>query len=319
MKAAIRRTYGPPEAIKIEEIERPIPKEEEVLVRVYATTVNRTDCAVLTGKPYIMRLFTGLFKPSKPIPGTDFAGQVEAIGEKVTDFKIGDRVWGFNDEGLASQAEYMTFSTKKAISLMPDKISYEEGAASLEGAHYAINFLNKVKLEDGQKILINGATGAIGSALLQIIKTHNIFVTAVCNTKNIALIKSLGADKIYDYTQEDFTQDKEKYDFICDAVGKSRFSKCKPLMKPGAIYISSELGKNGENPFLAIFTKFFGKKRVIFPFPTNIKKSLLFMKNLIEQGKFKAVIDREYPLEQIAEAYTFVASGQKTGNVIIKM
>lgn len=317
MKAVIRRTYGPPNLVKVEEVPPPIPKDNEVLVRVHATTVNRTDCAVVTGKPFIMRLFTGLFKPSRPIPGTDFAGKIEAVGKSVTSFKVGDKVWGFNDEGCSTQAEYMVFPEKKAIALMPENISFQQAAASIEAAHYARNFLNKVDIKDGQKILINGATGAIGSAMLQFIKTHDISVTAVCNTPNIELVKSLGADKIYDYLKEDFTQDDEKYHFIFDAVGKSTFGKCKHLLLPGGVYISSELGPNAQNPFLALITPLIGNKKVGFPLPTDIKKSLEYSKNLIHQGKFKAVLDRTYTMDQIAEAYEYVASGQKTGNVIL--
>ncbi|MCL4161062.1 UNVERIFIED_CONTAM: hypothetical protein GTU68_061510 [Idotea baltica] len=317
MKAVIRRAYGPPNIVKMGEMPTPIPKDNEVLIRVHATTVNRTDCAVVTGQPFIMRFFTGLLKPNRPVPGTDFAGEIEAIGKNVTSFKIGDKVWGFNDEGYSTQAEYTAFPEKGAITLMPENTSFEQAAASIEAAHYARNFLNKVELKAGQKILINGATGAIGSALLQFIKAHDIFVTAVCNTPNIGLIKALGADKIYDYLQEDFTQDDEQYHYIFDAVGKSTFGKCKHLLLPGGVYISSELGPNAQNPFLALITPLIGDKKVVFPLPTNIKDSLEYSKNLIQQGKFKAVIDRTYQMDQIAEAYEYVNSGQKTGNVIL--
>jgi NADPH:quinone reductase-like Zn-dependent oxidoreductase len=317
MKAAIRRTYGPIDNLKIESVEKPTAKDNEVLIRVYATTVNRTDYAVLTGKPFVMRFFTGLLKPKLPIPGTDFAGIVEAVGKKVKSFKVNDKVFGFNDQGLSSQAEYMVFPEDGAMTKIPDNISYEQAAASLEGAHYAYNFINKVNLKAEHKILINGATGGIGSALLQFLKYYNIYVTAVCDTKNLELIKSLGADRIYDYTKEDFTNDDEKYDFVFDAVGKSTFAKCKPLLKKGGVYISSELGPMVQNPFLALTTKVIGDKKVIFPIPSDIKRSILFIKDLLEKEKFKPVIDRKYPLENIGEAYSYVASGQKTGNVII--
>jgi NADPH:quinone reductase-like Zn-dependent oxidoreductase len=319
MKAAIRRTYGPSDHLKIEIVEKPVAKDHEVLIRVYATTVNRTDCAVLTGKPFIMRFFTGLFKPRLPIPGTDFAGCIEAAGKNVTTFKLGDRVCGFHDQGLGSQAEYMVFPEEGAMTKIPDVLGYPQAAASLEGAHYAYNFINKLTLKAGQKILLNGATGAIGSALLQFLKYYNTYVTAVCNSQNIALIKNLGADKIYDYSKEDFTKDDEKYDFVFDAVGKSTFATCKPLLKESGIYVSSELGPMAENVFLALTTKIAGNKKVIFPLPTDIKGSIRFITGLIENEKFKPVIDRQYPLENIAEAYRYVASGQKTGNVVITM
>ena len=317
MKAAIRRLYIPPESLTVEEIEKPSPKAKEILVRVYATTVNRTDCAVLTGKPYIMRLFLGARKPRNPIPGTDFAGVVEAVGSEVSKFKPGDKVWGFSDEGIGSQAEYMCISEKKPIGHIPEGLGFEEAAASLEGAHYALNFLNKVDIQPEQNILVNGATGAIGSAMVQILKYRGVRVTAVCNTPNIETIKDLGADRIIDYLVEDFTRDSERYDHVFDAVGKSTFGRCKPLLKEGGAYISSELGPNWENPFLAIRTSLGAKKKVKFPLPSNVSKSIAYIKDLIEQGKFKPLIDRTYPLTRIAEAYEYVSSGQKTGNVVI--
>lgn len=318
MKAAIRRKYGSFENIKVETVEKPYPKDHEVLIKVCATTVNRTDCAVAAATPFVMRFFTGLLKPKLPILGTDFAGIVVAIGQKVTTFKVNDKVFGFNDQGLSSQAEYMVFPEDGAMALIPNNITFQQAAASLEGAHYAFNMINKIKLNTSQRILINGATGGIGSALLQMLKYHKIYVTAVSDTKNLELIKNLGADKIYDYTKEDFTQYTDKYDFVFDAVGKSTFGKCKPLLKQGGAYISSELGPNMENLYLALFTKVVGEKRVIFPIPLDIKASIRFIKELLEKGKYKPVIDdRKYSLETINEAYKYVASGQKTGNVVI--
>jgi NADPH:quinone reductase-like Zn-dependent oxidoreductase len=319
MKAAIRRSYGLLSNLKIETVEKPAARDNEVLISVYATTVNRTDYAIVTGKPLVMRFFTGLLKPKLIIPGTDFAGRIGAVGKNVKSFKVNDKVFGFNDQGLGSQAEYMVLSADEAITIMPDNITYKQAAASLEGAHYAYNFINKINLKAGHKVLLNGATGAIGSALLQFLKYYNTSVTAVCNTKNIELIKSLGADKIYDYTQEDFTEDEEKYDFVFDAVGKSTFAKCKPLLKPGGVYISSELGPMAQNIFLPLTTKVFGNKKVIFPIPSDIKASMQFITDLLEKGRFKPVIDREYTLENIGEAYKYVATGQKTGNVVISV
>ena len=319
MLAVTRTKYGPPELLRIKEVDKPTPKGNEVLVRVYATTVNRTDCSILWGKPFLIKFATGLFKPKSPIPGTDFAGRVEAIGKNVQSFKVGDRVWGFNDQGLASHAQYMTIREDKALSIIPDHISYEQAAASPEGAHYAYNCITKIKLEAGQKVLVNGASGAIGSSAVQLLKHFGIDVTAVCNTKNLALVKSLGADRVIDYTKEDFTRDDQKFHFILDTVGKSTFGKCKPLLLPGGVYISSELGPRWENIYLPIITAITGGKKVIFPVPVNIKRSIALIKNLLEQGKFKPVIDRKYPLEKIAEAYNFVVTGQKTGNVVISL
>lgn len=319
MKAATRTKYGQPEVLEIKSIEKPIPKKNEVLVRVHATTVNRTDCGILRGKPYAIRAFVGFFNPRDLVPGTDFAGQIEAIGASVTGFKVGDRVFGLYDEGLRSQAEYMTIREDKALTIIPEGITYEESVASAEGAHYAYNFITKVPLKKGDKVLVYGATGAIGSAAVQLLKHMGAYVTAVGNTKNMALIKSLGADKTYDYLKEDFTQDEEKYRFIFDAVGKSSFPICKHLLTPKGIYISSELGPHAQNLYLPLLTWFGGKKRVIFPLPISCKRSILFMAELLELGAFKPVIDRSYSLEQISEAYEYVLTGQKTGNVILFM
>lgn len=317
MKASIRRNYCLPNQIKIEDIEKPIPKDNEVLIKIYATTVNRTDCANLTAQPFIMRFVLGLFKPRKVILGTDFAGEVISIGQNIKSFKVGDKVFGFNDTGSESQAEYTT-SIEQNLFRIPNNIDYKQAAASLEGANYAYTFIHKVKILPGQRILVNGATGGIGSALLQFLKQYDVKITATCNTKNIELIKSLGADKIYDYTREDFTTDKDKYDFIFDAVGKSTFGKCKPLLKAKGIYISSELGPYSQNIFYSLSTTVLSKK-VIFPVPYSKHKTIPYISNLLEDGKFKPVIDREYLLEDISKAYEYVISGQKTGNVIINI
>lgn len=317
MKAVLRAKYGSSDVLSVGKIEKPTPKNQEILVRVYVTTVNRTDCGILRGKPFLIRFFTGLFKPSSQIPGTDFAGQVEAVGKNVTEFKIGDKVWGFNDNGLASHAEYLTINESNAIAVIPESVDYDTMVSCGEGAHYAYNFINKVNLTKGTKVLVNGATGAIGSSAVQLLKYYGAYVTAVGNTKNIDLIKSLGADKVIDYQKEDFTDDVEKYHFIFDAVGKSTFGKCKHLLLPKGIYISSELGSNAENVYLPLTTKLFGNKRVIFPIPKNCKRSVLLLTQLIKENKFKAVIDRSYSMNQIKEAYTYVESGEKTGNVIV--
>lgn len=318
MKAALRSKYGPPEVLSIQELGIPTPKDNEVLVKVYAATVNRTDCGMLWAKPFIMRFFTGLFKPKYPGIGTDFAGKIEAVGKNVTTFKVGDRVWGFNDSGKGTHAQYITQRENGPVLTIPDNISYEVAAASAEGAHYAYNCIRKAKLKAGQNVLVNGATGAIGSACVQLLKYFGATVTAVCNTKNIELVKSLGADRIIDYEKEDFTKDNQKYHFIIDAVGKSTFAKCKPLLHPGGVYIPSDLGPGNQNIYLPLTTRFSSKK-TIFPIPTNIKKSLALIKTLLESNQFKPVIDRRYPLEKIAEAFTYVDSGQKTGNVILNL
>jgi len=319
MKAIVRTKYGPPEVLSIREMEVPAPKDDEVLIRVFASTVNRTDCGILWGKPYLIRCFTGLLKPSSLVPGTDFAGKVEAVGKNVSAFKAGDRVWGFNDEGLGSHAQYFTLRENKAILHIPEDFTYEQAAACAEGAHYAYNFITKVKLQPGQKVLVYGATGAIGSAAVQLLKSMGVYVTAVCHRDQVELVKTLGPDKVIDYTAEDFTKHGEEYDFVFDAVGKSTFGNCKPLLSKKGIYISSELGPGWENLFLGIAAPLMRGKKVIFPVPVNIKRSMRVVQELAQQGKFKPLIDRRYSMEQIADAYRFVASGKKIGNVILDL
>jgi len=319
MKAIVYTKYGPPEVLQLKEIDKPTPKKDEVLVRVYATTVNRTDCATVRAKPFFMRLVTGLFRPHKSITGTDFAGKIESVGEDVISLKVGDKVFGFDDVGLESHAEYLTLSEHEALLTLPENMSYKQAAASSEGTHYAYNFINKVNLERNQRVLVNGATGAIGSAEVQLLKYFGANVTAVCATKHIELVKSLGADKVIDYTKEDFTQDEQKYSFVFDTVGKSSFAKCKPILESGGVYISSELGWMYQNLYYSFFTSFIGNKKVKFPVPVDIKRSLRLVKKLTVKGKFKAVIDREYTLEKIVDAFNYVESGQKIGNVVITM
>jgi NADPH:quinone reductase-like Zn-dependent oxidoreductase len=319
MKAIIYTRYGPPDVLELKEVDKPLPAANQILVKVKAATVNRTDCAVLRAKPFVMRFGTGLLKPKNPIMGTEFAGIVEAVGDAVTLLKSGDRVFGFDDMGVNSYAQYLTIAENKGVEVMPDNINYEQAAASLEGAHYAYNMINKTRLTSGQKVLVNGASGGIGSAAVQLLKYFGAYVVAVCGTKNLELIKSLGADKVIDYTTEDFTKAGEKYDFIFDAVGKSSFGRCRPLLNKGGVYISSELGWMAENIFLALVTPLLGGKKVIFPIPKNIKGSISLIKKLIEEQKFKSVIDRTYPLEQIADAFRYVETGQKTGNVVISL
>jgi NADPH:quinone reductase-like Zn-dependent oxidoreductase len=324
MKSVIYTKYGPPEVLQLKEVAKPTPKDDEVLVKVYATTVNRTDSATIRAIPFFARIVTGLFKPKKQTPGTEFAGKIEEIGKKATSLKVGDRVFGFDDQGSGAHAQYLKISEDNAVTI-PANISYEQAAASSEGAHYAYNMINKVNLKSGNKALVNGATGAIGSAAVQLLKYFDVYVTAVCNTKNIELVKSLGADRVIDYTKEDFTKDEEKYNFVFDAVGKSSFAKCKLLLQPDGIYSSSDLGYMAQNIFLPIITPITSNlpgqsgKKTIFPMPVDVRGSLLLIKKLIEEGKFKTVIDRSYSFEEIVEAYRYVGKGQKTGNVIINV
>ena len=318
MKAAIRTKYGSPvEVLNIKEIDKPTPKEDEVLIKVYAASANRSDYHVLTGKPFFMRFFTGLFRPRLIVTGSDFAGQVVATGSAVTTFKTGDRVMGFGGVlCIGSHTEFITFPESKGIVLMPADITYEQAAGCLEGAYYAAAGLNELKPTAGQKALVYGATGAIGSADVQFLKYYGLYVTAVCGSEHLELVKSLGADKVIDYQTQDFTKDEERYDYIIDAVAKTGFLKCKHLLKKNGIYTSSG---GFEYLLWSLFTKITGGKKVLFMPPKDIKGNLEFIKRLVEEGKFRPVIDRTYPLEKIAEAFTYVGTHQKIGNVIIKI
>jgi len=317
MKAAVRIIYGPPkEVLTIKEIDEPTPGNDEVLIRVYAASANRTDYHVLTGKPNFMRLFTGLSKPRLTITGSDFAGEVEAIGPAIKTFKVGDKVMGFGGVFcIGSHTEYITFPESKGIVLMPDSITYEQAAGCLEGSYYSAAGINYLKPAAGQKALVYGATGAIGSAYVQFLKYYGLYVTAVCGGENIELVRSIGADKVIDYKTQDFTKDEERYDYIFDAVDKTGFLQCKPLLKKNGIFSSSG---GFENLAWALITKFSGKKVLFIP-PKDIKGNLGFIRKLIEEGRFRPLIDRTYPLDKIAEAFTYVGTGQKIGNVIITM
>jgi NADPH:quinone reductase-like Zn-dependent oxidoreductase len=320
MKAAFRSKYGLADVLSIQEFEIPIPKDDELLIRVYATTVNRTDCHILWGKPLIMRLFTGLFKPRLAVTGTDFVGQIEAIGSTVKSFKVGDKVMGFCGVfGCGSHAQYFTLPEAKALKaviIMPENITYDQAAACIEGAFYALNCVLTMNPKAGQKALVIGATGAIGSSTVQFLKLYGTHITAVCKGENSELVRSLGADKIIDYTTDDFTKDSEKYDFVFDSIGKNSFFKCKSLLKKKGMFTSSG---GFENLFLVLITPLLGGKKVVFRSPKNIKEGLIFIRDLIEKGNFKPFIDRKYPLEKIGEAFEYVGTGQKIGNVIITM
>lgn len=319
MKAIVYTKYGPPEVAKLMEVDKPIPKDNEVLVKVYASTVNRTDAGFRSAEYFISRFWSGLLRPNNQILGCEFAGIIEEIGQGVTTFKKGDKVFGYNDKTWGGHGEYLTIAESDAITYLPGNLNFDEAAPIAEGAHYALNNIKASKIESGQNALVYGATGAIGSAAVQLLKHFGIKVTAVCNSKNVALVKSLGADVVIDYQTQDFTKTDDRFHFIFDAVGKSSFGQCKPLLTEKGIYISTELGRHAENIFFAITTPVWGGKKVLFPIPTINKEDVIFLKELVEKGEFKPVIDRQYKLDQIVAAYKYVESGQKTGNVVIKI
>jgi NADPH:quinone reductase-like Zn-dependent oxidoreductase len=319
MKAAVHTRYGPPEVVQVTEIDKPTIKADELLIKVHATTVNRTDCGFRAGKPFIVRFFSGLTKPRATVLGNEFAGVVEAIGSDVSSFKVGDRVFGYNDSQFGAHAEYLSIPESKPLAAMPENLAFEQVAPSTEGSHYALSFIRTAKIQDGQDVLVYGATGAIGSAAVQLLRGLGANVTAVCSTEYVELVKGLGAERVIDYTVQDFTKDWESYDVVLDAVGKSSFGQCKPLLKPTGLYLSSDLGPHSQNPILALITPIIGGKVVKFPIPRQDQDMARHFKELIESGKFKPVIDRTYPLEQIVEAYEYVEKGQKIGNVVISI
>jgi NADPH:quinone reductase-like Zn-dependent oxidoreductase len=319
MKAVVRTKYGPPDVLRLGEVERPIPKADEVLVRVHATTVNRTDCGVLRAKPFFIRFFYGLRKPKHRTLGNEFAGQVAEVGSDVDSFAVGDRVFGYNDATFGAQAEYLAVPQEGMLATIPVGMTYEEAAPTAEGAHYALGILRKARVASGQRVLVYGATGAIGSAAVQLAKHFGATVTGVCRTERVDLVTSLGADRVIDRTKEDFTKAGQEYDLVLDAVGMRSFRACKKLLKPGGIYCSTDLGFLAQNPVLALWTARFGSRKVIFPIPTTSRADMDFLNGLIEAGEFKPIIDRRYPLEQIVEAFRYVEQGHKTGNVVVTL
>jgi NADPH:quinone reductase-like Zn-dependent oxidoreductase len=319
MKAAVHTSYGPPEVARISEVEKPAAKDNEVLVKVHATTVNRTDCGLRAAEPFVNRFFTGLIRPRVTVLGNEFAGEVEAVGSGVTSFEVGDRVFGYNGSRFGAHAEYLAIPEDGSVATMPANVTFEEAAPSTEGSHYALSLIRKAKIRSGQGVLVNGATGAIGSAAVQLLRRLGADVTAVCDTENVELVRGLGAGRVIDYTAEDFTKDEQTYDVVLDAVGKSSFGRCKRLLKPGGIYLSSDLGPLSQNPILSLITPLFGGKRVMFPIPRDDQDMVRYFKGLVESGEFKPLIDRRYPLDQIVQAYRYVETGQKIGNVVISV
>ncbi|MFB2119920.1 NAD(P)-dependent alcohol dehydrogenase [Parapedobacter sp. 2B3] len=317
MKAAKYTRYGPPEVVSVVETDKLQPGPNEVLIKIHATTVNRTDCGFRSAEYFVSRFWSGLFRPHTTVLGNEFAGEIAAVGEEVTLFHIGDRVFGYDDSRFGGHAEYKVVAENSTLSLIPDCVAYHEAAPITEGAHYALANIRAAKVKAGQQVLVNGATGAIGSAAVQLLRYFGAYVTAVCATPHVDLVKHLGADVVVDYLATDFTRTNQKFDFIFDAVGKSSFRQCKPLLEKNGIYVSTELGKNGENVPLAILTPIFGGRKVIFPIPGFNTEDIQLLGKLVTEGHFKPVIDRRYSLNQIVDAYRYVETGQKIGNVVI--
>jgi len=312
MRAVVCDRYGPPDVLRLDDVENPVPKDDEVLIKVHASTVNRSDCGVRSGKPFLSRLVVGLRRPRTRILGTEVAGEVEGVGAAVTEFEIGDQVFGANAWRFGANAEYMCMRQVAALSPKPTGASFVEAAAVCDGVILALMGLRRADLRKGRSILVFGASGSIGTAAVQLAKHFGADVTAVCSTKNVELVRSLGADEVIDYTKEDFTKNGKTYDTIFDAVGKHRFAWCKDSLNPGGIYLATD---HFENILLALVTRF-ADKRVIFPIPPRYtKQDVVFLKELMQAGRYRAVIDRCYPLEDVVEATKYVETEQKTGNV----
>lgn len=318
MKAAVHTRYGPPDVVHIADVARPVAGDREVLVRVRAATVDRTDCGFRAAEPWIVRFFSGLAKPRTTVLGTEFAGEVVAAGAGVSSFGVGDRVFGFSEDRFGAHAEYLAMPEDGPIATIPAKLTFEEVAPSTEGSHYALSNIRKARIRSGHHVLVHGATGAIGSAAVQLLKALGARVTATSDTEHVELVRNLGADRVIDRTAEDFTKDGQRYDVVFDAVGKSSFGRCKGLLKPRGIYLSTDLGPLSMNPLLALVTPLFGGRRVMFPIPPkHTRQEVAYVRGLLESGRFRPVVDRRYPLDRIVEAYRYVETGQKIGNVVI--
>jgi NADPH:quinone reductase-like Zn-dependent oxidoreductase len=316
VRAVVHDRYGPPEVLRIEEVERPVPKEDEVLVKIRATTVNRSDCGWRGAKPFFSRFFTGLLRPKNRIGGTELAGVVEAVGSGVSEFEVGDEVFGMRS---GAHAEYVCVREQGALAHKPAGMSFEEAAAVSDGGIIALTCLRAAGLRAGQSIAIYGASGSIGTAGVQLAKHFGGRVTAICNTKNVDVVRSLGADEVVDYLKEDFTRNGQTYDVIFDAVGKHSFRRCRHSVKRGGAYIETDLGFMWHVPPLALLTRWVGDKRVAIPLPSYTKANVLFLEELIEAGRYRPVIDRRYRLEEVVEASRYVETGQKTGNVVLTL
>ena len=311
MRAVVHERYGPPEVQRLAEVERPVPNDDQVLVRVVATTVNRTDCGLRSAKPFISRFFTGLRRPKRNILGMEFAGVVEEAGTAVTEFEVGEEVFGVTS---GAHAELVCVREAGAIAHKPAGISFEEAAAVGDGGCMSLGCLRQAELEKGQRIVVLGASGSVGTAGVQLAKHFGAHVTAVCNTKTVELVRSLGADEVIDYTREDFTKNGERYRVIFDAVGKYSFRRTRRSLQSGGYYIATD---GLHNLIWALATWKLGDRQLKLAIARYKKADVLLLKELVEAGEYRAVIDRTYPLEQVVEASKYVETGQKTGNVVL--
>lgn len=318
MKAAVAARYGPPEVVGIGEVDTPSVGDHDVLVTVHTSTVNRTDCAYRAGRPVFMRLFTGLRRPKRHILGTEFAGTVAATGGAVTAFAVGDRVFGYHEHGGA-HAEYLAVPAGGMIAAIPDHIGFRVAAASTEGTHYAWSFLHRAGIGQGHRVLVYGASGAIGSAAVQLLISEGAAVTAVSDTAHLDMLHEMGADHVIDYTTEDFTRQRGTYDAVFDAVAKTTYRRCRPLLTATGVYLSADLGPFAQNLYLPVLTRLSRGPTVTVPLPITTQALADRIARLMETGTFRPVLDRTYRLDQIVEAYRYVETGQKTGSITLEI
>jgi NADPH:quinone reductase-like Zn-dependent oxidoreductase len=318
MRAVVHDRYGPPEVLRVAEIERPVPKEDEVLVRVHASTVTRGEAMGVRSVEYrFTRLFNGIRRPRRTFFGSELAGRIEKVGAAVTEFRVGDEVFGI--EGGAN-AEYVAVRENGVIAQKPTGLTYEEAAAMPDGSLLALSCLRPAFPLRGKSVLVYGAAGSVGTAAVQLLAHHfEAEVTGVCDTKDVELVRSLGARDVHDRFREDFTKSGKTYDVIFDAVGKHSFRRCRRSLKPGGIYISMDLGFMYHVPLLALTTRFVGSRRATLGLGRYRKEDLVLVKELVETGKYRPVIDRRYALDEVVEATRYVETGQKTGNVVLRV
>ena len=313
MRAAVHERYGPPEVLNVSEVERPAPQADEVLVRVHATSVTRSDCGLRNTEYFFSRALTGLVRPKRTIAGMEFAGVVEEAGAAVTQFAAGDEVFGIKG---GANAEYVCVRESGVIARKPSRLGFEEAAGVVDGGLSALTMLPALGPIEGRHIVVYGAGGSIGSASVQVAKHLGARVTAVCGTKQIELVRSLGADEVVDHLQEDWTR-RGTYDGVLDAVGKSSFRKARRALKPGTSYVSADLGYMWHLPLLILPTRWLGSRKAKLGIVRYRREDLIRLRELIEAGAYRPVIDRTYPLEDVVEATRYVEAGQKTGNVVL--
>jgi NADPH:quinone reductase-like Zn-dependent oxidoreductase len=315
MRAVVFDRYGPPDVLRLEDVERPVPGADELLVRVHASTVNRTDCGLRAAKPFITRFFTGLLRPKYRTPGMEFAGEVEAVGAAVTGFAVGDSVFGVRGSG--ANAEFICIKQTGPVAHKPARLTFAEAAAVADGACSALSCLRSADLRPGRTLAVYGATGSIGTAAVQVARHFGAEVTAVVNAKNLGLARSLGADHVVDWEREDFTRRGLAYDVVFDSVGKLSFRRVRRALNPGGQYIATDPGYLWNTPLVALATKWLGSRKARLGIARYLQPDVRLLQQLLEAGEYRPVIDRTYPLEDVIEATRYVESEQKTGNVVL--